>query len=322
MVDGAQDRLLYVALYALVPSKDGQSTSHHVALHLASSAEEKTVRKYRVKQSKLADGCSCEMEVIETQNEADLLARGLLGYVAEADIARFEAVLREVKVPTASPSTSSSTSETTAKDNPIIVWLTHALSALHTHNLLSTSPTSIPSTTTVPPPPQAQAKPSQRPSLTHRDTDNWNDLPEDFLTADAPRAAGTASQRRKLRDRSIGTPMATPKVSPIPTPRGSGEFKGPPVGTINGSAGEAGAQKSDAAVQELVDGNAIASTAGRKNDAGREDKNADELLGTVARWMERIQQEMPVNGQNGSDESGAHKIPTFDLRTSAVEQML
>jgi len=120
------------------------------------------------------------------------------------------------------------TLELPTSHTPNTAYFKDALAAFRTAGLLTAKPHTTTSTTTTmppPPPPSSANKPStQRPSLISRDTDNWNDIPETFLSPDFSSTNGGSLGRRKVR----GTPRITPRGS-LGSLRQTSVTSGPPM---------------------------------------------------------------------------------------------
>lgn len=213
----ANNRPLYLAVY--FSRKSGETlpgeAQYTLALHLRDTRDQ-SLRVYRLQPADIEPYSWTQIQYTMSEDEAlsDPLMAGrvMVGYItapittttdntATSDAAQssLEHILNTLALPP--PHTSNTT------------YFKDALAALHAAGLLTTKPAT---TTALPPPPPSSTNiskpPTQRPSLVSRDTDNWNDIPETFLSPDFSTNGGSLG-RRKVR--------GTPRVTPLVTPRGS-----------------------------------------------------------------------------------------------------
>ena len=302
---------LYVAVYASGEQQQSKGT-WRMALHLG--AEQNKVVKYSTRSDEASNGAqssnaTCEVETIDTALEMDLVARVLIGHVLKTgstttDASDFENTSTKISnllstIPVSQTAISTSGMETHSSR----FWLMAAITSLRTSGHLIETPsststntsttTNASTTTNSTDTASSTSKPTNppvtRPDLISRPTDNWNDLPADFLSPDAP-AGG--SHRRKMRN---STPRITPKSS-------------------SGQLGEVGVMAATKPPVTSLDGSA-------KPEEPHGVKSAEALVQIAEDWAVKCQQQRVAGEEEvvGSDEGGAAgRVRTLDAR-SALE---
>lgn len=232
---------VYLALY----SQLDDSASYRLALHITSWPPSKLVRKYCCANAFASNSTSkagsedtsityrFEAVEVDPKMEDSLLGAVLIGSIIGSSAIN--------KLNEHVEATNSNSSDSVNADVATRAWLESALTIIRGDGFFYDTPLTPPmpppvtgSYTPAPPPPPPTtnstdlAKPTsqpsslnKRPNLTARDTDNWNDIPDNFLSVDSAGGSG----RRKARGT---TPRVTPKSSfgnlgtssgtPIPPP--------------------------------------------------------------------------------------------------------
>lgn len=227
---------------------------------------------------------------MELASDRLLLGRVKLGYVPitnETDVQeRIDHLLDNISTP--APQISTSTK----------VWFGEAINVLRANGLLV--PTTPSTTSTAPTPPFEEKKTkTPRPSLLSHDTDNWNDIPDNFLSADAANALGGGSLgRRKVR----GTPRVTPRGS-VAEMRQSSVGSGPPQGEAKDKENEGeGAKKKKSKDLEV-----------------RKGMGWDDIVREVERWggVLKREKERESGEANTATATATAGIRTLDLKTGS-----
>jgi hypothetical protein len=295
---------LYVAVYAAEHKQQSKAT-WKMALHLAATHDAGSVVKYSCRYDE-ASNCeeaskwTCETERVDTATEKDLIARVLIGHVpktsatTEDTSSEFDHTATQItNLLSTLPISQSAASQSESETHSSRTWLMAAITSLRTSGLLVETPTLPASTSKAS---SSASKPTDatssatRPKLTSNPTDNWNDLPADFLSPDA---APGGSHRRKMRN---STPRITPRSS-------SGQL---------GEVGGAAATKPEVAVPETK----------AKSEEAHELKSAEAILERTEEWAEKTRKEWQAGegnvedeGEEGNDVDAGRRVRTLDVRS-------
>jgi len=300
---------MYVAVYACEQQQQSKRT-WSMALHLAAAHDAEEVVKYSYRYEGATNGeayvtWTNATELIDLASEKDLVARVVIGHVrTTGDDPPFDTsnsnhtAVRIGILFNSLPASETPRSASCTETQLVRAWLVKAITTLRTKGLLIETPSSITtanitsSTTKTTDTTASTAKPTNppvtRPDLISRPTDNWNDLPADFLSPDAPPGG---SHRRKMRN---STPRITPKSS-------------------SGQLGEVGTTAPSKAQVAGADGSAKPEV---EVEEAHEAKSVEAMLDRAEEWAEKIQEQKLANGVGcGDDGEGRSRVRTLDVRS-------